>query len=181
MIALLYAGREIHPFPAGVMLSVVLTGGVAWIPLLPMSLKSFSCFHQLILFLSSCSWSEVLRQFWTMVSQPWGSHRRNVISPWILTPFLSLREGCTPGSPVLEEPFHFFMQSLLWSHSTPLCPLQCASQCTHPPTQQAAPSEEEEKLSAFQYKGFLPQTVPVRSNSAPCLTSSGGFITCGTV
>lgn len=38
VIALLYAEREIHPLPARAMLSVVLAGGVAWIPLFPTAL-----------------------------------------------------------------------------------------------------------------------------------------------
>lgn len=60
------------------------------------SLMSYPFMHPLIPVLSICNWSKVLRQHWTMVSQPWGGNRRNVISPWILHPLLSLQEGCTP-------------------------------------------------------------------------------------
>lgn len=66
-------------------------------------------------------------------------------------------------------------------HSTPFWPLQHVSPCTHSTAQQPLTHEEEEQVFTFQHKGFLPQTAPVRSNSALCLTIPAGFTTCGTV
>lgn len=84
---------------------------------------SFPCLQQLILVSRTCNWSEVLRQLWTMVSQPWGSNRRNVIFPWITAGRL---HPMTPQC--LKTSSNFFLQSLLGTHRTSFCPLQHVSQ-----------------------------------------------------